>query len=59
MDILTLAEVHDFLDTLGYHGKYWTNQNGINWDVYLETERGILLVRSFWGNKIVDWFVSR
>ena len=58
-DILTLANVLDFLDALGYRGKYWDNRRGYYWEVYLETERGILLVRNWWGDKAVDWFVSR
>ena len=58
-DLLTLADVLNFLDALGYEGKYWDNRRGWHWDVYLETEEGILLVRNDWGGQAVDWTASR
>lgn len=57
-DLLTLADVLDLLYDLGYAGQYWLNTQGHKWEVYLETERGLLLVHNWWNGQI-EWFVSR
>ena len=43
-NIQTATDCMNVLDKCGYHCQYWYNKQKRFWSIYLETERGLLLI---------------